>query len=515
MGLFGSKSDHPMADIKSAQKLLSDVPKNDPLKALLEITDWIESVTDNANFHADQRFEVLNLLDESARPHMRKLVREFFSSPALAKFQENRIWMALYAFFSHNELSYVKLLTAYRNSDKGNSAIRASLPLIAARGMYAVMGKLKMIAARYDPVEIQCWEHLGQFYLHATEHQYVNEQVKLYSTSTQGTSAKNIFASSLMWYAPGSTSLRPLHMHLAERITYHFCKHLVLESQATANSLLCFDPAHPGAPLRVTPETKTFAGMCFLGAGDVRPQLEALLKQLEKNIVPQDINLGGVYEADEVKVAARHLLSSWGAPPPMRRHARHQVKINMQVAVDLERILERGISAQDFENFSADAGISTWEVEDISATGFRCVLLVKNANGVKIGSLLATKPENVDHHAIGIVRRLSRDDRNQLHVGVEILSKQIENISLHTRVGSRKSAEQSALWLKMAADEKGEILLILSPHTFLMNRSMNTLLDGKGCLLIPLALLERGYDYDLARYRKVEEDANAAADEAY
>lgn len=515
MGLFGSKSDHPMADVKSAQKLLSDVPKNDPLKALLEITDWIESVTDSASFHADQRFEVLSLLDESARPHMRKLVREYFSTPALAKFQENRTWMALNAFFSHNELGYFKLLTAYRNGEKGSSSIRSAMPQITSRGLYALMGKLKMIAARYDPVEPQGWDHLAQFYSHAEEQQYANEEIRLYSTSTQGVSAKNIFASVLMWYAPGSTSLRPLHMHLAERLTFHFCKHLALNSQLTSSSLLGYDLARPGPPFRVTSETRVVAGMRFLGAGEVHPQLEALIRQLEKNIVPQDINLGGVYEADAVKVAARHLLSAWGAPPPMRRHVRRQVKVNMKVVVGFERILERGISVADLENFSADIGIATWEVEDISATGFRCVLPVKNAEAIKIGSLIGTQPENVGHHGVGIVRRLSRDDQNQLHVGVEILSKQIENISLHTRGSSRASAEQSALWLRMAAEEGGEIMLILSPHTFSMNRSMNTTLEGKGCLLIPLALLERGADYDLARYRKVEEDANAAPDEVY
>ena len=518
MGLFGSKSDHPMADIKSAQKLLSDVPKNDPLKALQEITDWLESVTDSASFSADQRFEVLSLLDEAGRPHMRKLVREYFTVPTLAKFQENRTWMALHAFFSHNEQGYFKLLTAYRNGDKGGSAIRAALPQIAARGLYAVMGTLKMAAARYDPVGIQNWEHLSQFYSHAEEQQYLNEQVKLYATSTQAISAKNIFASALMWYAPGSTSLRPLHMHLAERLACHFCKYLTVETQGTTNnSLVCFDLAHPGPPMRVTPESKTLSGMRYLGAGEVRPQLEILLKQLDKNIVPQEINLGGVYEADIVKVAARHLLSSWGAPPPMRRHVRRQVKVSMAVVVGFEKILERGINAGDFDQHfgSDDNGNFTWEVEDISATGFRCVLPVKNTEAVKIGSLIATKPQNVGHHGVGIVRRLSRDDHNHLHVGVEILSKQIENISLHTRGGSRASPEQGALWLRMAADEEGEIFLLLSPHAFSMNSSMNAMLEGKGCLLIPLALLERGADYDLARYRKVEEDANAAADEAY
>ena len=52
----------------------------------------------------------------------------------------------------------------------------------------------------------------------------------------------------------------------------------------------------------------------------------------------------------------------------------------------------------------------------------------------------------------------------------------------------------------------------MNPDTFSMNASLNTLFDGKRYLLIPLALLEKGADYDLARYRKVEEDVNSVAE---
>ena len=139
-----------MADIKSAQRLLQDVPKNDPLKAVQEITDWIESVRDQADFRADQLFEVLNLLDEAARPHSRKLVRDYFSPHVLTKFQENRTWMVLNEFFSHTEQAYHKLLTAYRDGVKGSSAIKPALPLIAARGIYAATGRLKFTATHLD-----------------------------------------------------------------------------------------------------------------------------------------------------------------------------------------------------------------------------------------------------------------------------------------------------------------------------------------------------------------------------
>ena len=144
MGLFGKKADHPMADMKSAQQLLNDVPRNDALKALQEITEWIESVRDNAEFAVDQRLEVLRLLDESARPFMRKLIYDYFSAQSLSKFQENRTWMGLNEFFSHLAQAYFKVLTDFRSGHKGSSTIKPFLPLVAARGIYALMGRLKL-----------------------------------------------------------------------------------------------------------------------------------------------------------------------------------------------------------------------------------------------------------------------------------------------------------------------------------------------------------------------------------
>ena len=168
-----------MADLKSAQELLKDLPRSDAIKALTEITDWIESVREYADFNLDQRFDVLNLLDETARPYMRKLVYEYFSTLSMPKFQENRTWMVLNEFFTQIEQAYFKILIGYRNGEKGNSAVKPLLPMITARGIYAVMGRLKFAAARYAQAEQILWDHLAEFYSHAESQQYLNESVQL------------------------------------------------------------------------------------------------------------------------------------------------------------------------------------------------------------------------------------------------------------------------------------------------------------------------------------------------
>jgi len=65
--LFGKRSDNPMADIKSVQALLDDLPKNDAIKSLAELTELVESLSVHGDFKLDHQFAVLRLIDETAQ----------------------------------------------------------------------------------------------------------------------------------------------------------------------------------------------------------------------------------------------------------------------------------------------------------------------------------------------------------------------------------------------------------------------------------------------------------------
>jgi hypothetical protein len=148
--------------------------------------------------------------------------------------------------------------------------------------------------------------------------------------------------------------------------------------------------------------------------------------------------------------------------------------------------------------------VQIWEVEDISVTGFRSVVPVARADGIKIGSLVGSKPENIDKWGAGIVRRLSRDDNGNLHVGVEVLSQQIEGVSLTVSGHEPEAGGQLALYLNRPGDASGEIWLLMKPDSYSPSRNLNMEMGGKEYLLLPAALVESGDDYDLARFRYME-----------
>ena len=510
LGLFSKKSDHPMADPKSAQQLLDDLPKNDNLKTLQEITGWIETVRSDENFRLDNRFDALRQLDETARPFERKLVRELFTSTTLTKFQENRLWAALNDFSGQISQGYGEVLIGCRDGDKGSSSLKSSRALIAARAIDSATAWLKCAALRYGPVDPAVWALLALCYTHAETEGYLDEMVALYPGLTEKSSVRAELAAALLWWICCAGTLKPQQVHLAERVTAHLSKSYTVETQPVAGTLLYFDMAQPTPPVRYTGEVAVRATLRFIGLGDAATKLEALIRTLDKDVIPDNLNLGGTYEAGAVLGVARRLAALWSEPPPMRRTARRRLNVNLHVAGGFSGVVEQTDVGLNFNSSTAES----WEVDEISANGFRCVLPPIQADKVKIGLLVGLKPENISHWGAGVVRRLGRDAKNNLHVGVEMLANRLEGVLLSESSQTGSADEQPALWLTKSDGDGGEALLLMKPDTFSMNRTMHMLVQGKKFLLMPLELVEKGEDYDFARYRKIEQD-EASEVEAY
>ncbi|WP_435627291.1 hypothetical protein [Candidatus Ferrigenium straubiae] len=501
-GIFGKKNDHPMADIKSAQALVDDLPKNDAYKSLTELGEWIESVADGADLRLDHQFVVLCLLDEAARPHARKLVRDYFTPQELNKFQENRLWLALDNYYRHAARAYCAVFGRYCGGDKGAAALKAQLPLLVARAVHALAGQLKYTCTRYGPVDKTVWNNLAQLYRHAEQQQYLETPLVLYPGGGE-TTVKGEVGRLLGWHGCGVSTLRPLYVHLTERIVGQYCARIEIGAQQDANSLFSFDLDRPAAPVHFKVGAAVQPSMRFVGMAKMQPEFASLVKTLEKGVVPDSLNLGGAYDAEPVREAVQYLLNYLTAPPS-RRSARRSIKVGLNVVSGFDGMIERTDIALNFSNELP----AYWDVEDISASGFRTILPVQGADGIRIGSLLGVQPEGVPHWGVAVVRRLMRDEASRLHAGAEMLANQIAGVNLSQSGGGGGFEDgQPALWLQAKAGEpSGEARLLMKAGAFSAHRSLQTRLNGKSYLLIPHRLQEKGFDYDLASFRVIEQE---------
>ncbi|GAB1231707.1 hypothetical protein UT4_01730 [Ferrigenium sp. UT4] len=505
LGLFGKKSDHPLADMKSAQALLDDIPKNDSFRALQEIGDCVEAIREQADsFRLDHEWAVLRLFDQAAQVHLRKLLHDYFAPQPLSQFQENRLWTLLDTYFTHSDSCHFDVLTRYRAGAKGAASIKADIPLLCARGIHAITGQLKLAAARYAMVDPALWRRLAAYYALAEVHDGMDAPLLLYPGVV--TSVAQSFGVLVLWYGSSVGSLSPLHSHIAERLLVALGGGIRVARTDDGAGLFAFDLAQPTPPMRATAGATAHPALRFVGVQGLRQPLADLLKTLDKGILPDGLNFyGAKYEVEQVRDIAQRLSQSLTLPPPARRNPRRKIKVNLKVANGFSRMLERsdlGLSfgAEDCEQ---------WEVEDISATGFRSVLPAARVNGVRIGSLLGCQPEGVAQWGACVVRRLSRDPEGNLHIGIEMLSPRIVGVPLLDAVNSDIPNVQIGMYLNRPNDGSGEAWLLMKQDAFVGSRSLKMQLDDKEYLLLPLALVEQGEDYDLARYRMMEQDTRS------
>ena len=507
LDMLKKQSDHPLASLKSAQQLLGNLPVDNAVKLLQEVSHWVEVATDPANkFRLDHQLAVLRLLDETAYPYLNKTINDYFTVQPLNAFHGNSMWAALNEYFTRVGHAYLSVLRAYRNDEKGSAAFKSALPLVTARGMVAVAGSLKCAAVRYALVDHELWSNLAEYYALAEVKQYLNEPLTLYAESDGSTTVQSVFAATLMWQACGVGSLNPLQMHIAERLITHLGGYLTIDGQYVASSLLAFDLRHSIPPMRLNGDSTLHPGLRYIGVSDAPQYLDELIKMLEKGKVPEKIKINAAYSAELVLDVARHLARYVSATPPLRRNPRRKISVNLCVANGFSELEEL---ADMRRNSMFEVG-ETWETEDISANGFLCILPAGRAGNVKVGELIGLQPEKVERWGAGIVRRLSRDAQNNLLIGVEMLSNQLVGVALsdHLNLGSY-AGEQRALYLNKPSDESGEAWLLMKPDTFSSKRSLEMTMDERRYLLMPLELLRQGADYDLARYRKMAQDTNS------
>lgn len=491
--LFGKKNDHPMADIKLAKTLLHDLPRHDPLKSVTELSDWIESVAICEDFKLSDQYAVLGLLDETARPIARKLAYEYFTLPEMNTGQGNLLSQALGSLSRYTVDAYCTLISRYCNGD--GAALKAQIPLLVARAMRAMREQVKYAAVHYGPYDETLWHRFAWLYSYAEQQQYLDVALNLYSALSAPTTIKREAGQLVVWYACGINTLRPRSMHLAERIIAQYGNSVETTACLSDQVLFGFDLAHPAAPMRINPDATLHPSMRYISLANMQAGLESLIRTLKKNVVPQELNLGGAFAAEWVLDAAQHVLTHLVAPQ-LRASPRRELSTAVEVVAGFENVY--GYCAGH-----ADCQGMQWLLENISAHGFSAVAPYRGTENLRIGTLLGMRGDA--QIEIAIVRRMLRDADGRLHVGVEMLANRVIEVTLDLGAACGKPA----LWLR-SDGEDGTARLLMQADAFSLQHSLKVSLDGRTYLMIPVKLLEKGVDYDLASYRVIEQDGDEA-----
>ncbi len=513
MALFGGgKPDHPMADIKLAKKLLTELPANDTAKALDEITFWLDSVTRTEGFKLDYRFELFDLLDQAAKTPQRKLAQEYLAADRHEKFRENKLWTTVFEFWRALGTAYTQCIEQFQSGAGGSGAIKKDLPLIIARTMRALTLQLKWILQRYGPVDDRLWGELGKLHMFAETKGIARTEIAIYPGAYGQSSVQQEFLKAAMLGVSSTDGLTPIKQEIAERTVAHFGNAYVLESAPGPGCNYYFDLSMRKPPARALKGVESNKMTRFFGAGKALAALDQVIRDIKsKDSVPSEINLGGTYDTDLVLSVLRHLALYWSDNPPARGSERRKIATRLTVVYGFQRMLKNISPADDVDSldFQAQDGTESWIVENVSDGGFGAIIPPVKGDWIKVGNLLGVQAETAQFWGTGVVRRITRDEYQQRRVGIQLLSKAVIPVKLSPAgtVSSFNATrdDEPAVLLSTAPDQNGEIDLLLRAGSYTPSQALEMNVRGKQYYLMPSKLVEGGEDFDWTKFKVVQQ----------
>jgi hypothetical protein len=495
-----ARPDHPIADIKQAKKVISELPVTDSVKALEQICFWLDSIADTDDFKTDLRFQLIDLLDQAAKYHQRKISQEYLSGQRLQKIRENMLWATAFRFWKLLSASYNRCVEDFQSGASGSSAIKKQLSVIIARALRALTLQLKWSLLRYGSIDDRIWGELGRLYSFAETQRNAMSTVEVYPGVHGQSSVRHEFLKAMMLSVSSTDALNMLEQDIAERAVAHFASRYVVQDQPSAGCTFLFDLSMRKPPARVQKGAKPVGDVLYFGAGDATMGLAELIAETrQRDSVPSDVNLGGTCGSGLVLEVLEHLALNWSDLPPSRSSERHKHTMRLSVAPSFSGLLNE-IEA-DIDNNSLDfTQTESWIVEDVSGGGYGAIIPQVKGDWIRVGALVGLQTETGNCWHAGIIRRISQQQR----VGIQLLSPFAIAVEVSpTRSGSSMETGRGgdrAVLLSKKPDEYGEITLLLRSDTFNPKQNLDMQVRDMNYLLLPSKLIERGDDFDCARF---------------
>jgi hypothetical protein len=494
-----------MADPKQARALLAEIPAKDSFKGLAEITDWLESLNGTEGFKLDRRWNLLDQLDQAAKPHERKLTQEYMA-PGVQKIRQGRIWATVFEFWRNLGAGYVKCVEAYQAGAAGSFAMRGNLPVLIARALRTSAQQLKWLLLGYGTIDARLWDEFGRLYLLAESKGLADKSVQLLPGNQAPTSVRQEFLKAMMLSISSPSGLQPLQIEIAERVVAHFADLFVMDASPLETGSSCFDLSMRKAPAHMRQNEPASSTLRYFTPGQAREGLARLIEYVTaQGVSPAEVNLGATYDPALLIGVLKHLALYWAPTPPARSSERKPAAEKLAVIHGFAEVLRNfdrvDGNSLDFSNDEPES----WIVENVSEGGYGAIVPSAKGEWVKVGSLVALEPETSTHWKTGVVRRIARDGTQSWRVGIEVLAKQ----SIPVRLAPAGQAStynttregEGAVLLSMRPDHRGEIGLLLRVASFTPGQPLEMQVRGKSYLLNPARLVEGGEEYDLARFK--------------
>jgi len=479
-----NKPDHPMYDAEEAKRLLAELPKDQPLKALDEITAWLGSFRGTPGFRLEPRIAVAMLLDQKGQPLCAELLHQYLAAPHLQDFRGMNLWRAIHNFMQEVAATYALCVDEYRQEKSPPEEIRERITVICVRLLRARAEQMKLELMRYLELEPEIWDGLYRYYRCAEENGLADVMVTAYPGNAIHTSPKRELLRALALSQSSPETLAPDQVEVSSRIAARMVSFFGFTDKPDEACPYFIDLDHPMAPGHAGKEPELMPGMRFFGMAKAIPRLEEIAHQNERGILSEERRFGNEFTPDGKLTVLKHLQQYWGGTYLHRMQERRIIHADIEVVhgfksisrlvahIELDQVV--GLSADEVSMLKERSGVGlaevqekytseNWMVQDLSTSGLGAVMPQVASSWAKIGALCGLKGRNADTWWVGMIRRLKTDHHNKVHAGIEILTK--KPLSVWLRALGRDVEKASNWETSSGAFDYDYLPVILLPDT--------------------------------------------------
>jgi len=499
----GGKVDHPLADAKRAKEIVDEISSAEPVKALGDAVDWLESVNQAADFKIELRIDAIEILDVAARKHQQRLLDDYFTAGTESKFQENRLYLAATKYWKTLGDACLQCVAQIESAKSIPSVLKPRVPVVAARGMRALTQQVKWVQFRYGKIEHDIWKSISVLYKFAETGGIVEHRVALYPGEQFVTSVRGEFLRVMMLWAAAPGSLSPVKQDVVEWVAGYFADKFLLQTRPEAEYVYFFDLDKAHLPQRWTRQTPVNPSARYFDAGDARQAVKNLADTTAAvGALPSAVDFGPNKNLDITVEVLRHLVTNWSRELPSRASEWRDTAMTLSIVHDFE-VVVGAIAPElgDGLDFTDALAHETWIAENVSQGGYGAVVPAGKDDWVQVGVLLGIKTEKEKTWSVGLIRRVKSDDYKQRRVGIQLISRTA--LPIQVRSSGAGGRPHRAILLNAEPSASGSMHVLVPQNAFTLRDNIIGMYgkdNERRCTLKPAGVLETGPDFIWARF---------------
>jgi hypothetical protein len=472
------------------------------IAAVGELAAYLDSVKTADRLPPIRALDIIEFVQGTGNALVDQITAQFLARPRATKFEHDRVHSAVHAYYGQLVEGYRFCLAHYQIGAAGAARLKPHLPRIVCCALDACAAQAKWALFRRNAIGERLWREIAELYLFASEMHLVEalytKADQLHCTPTQA------FVAPLMLTVSAPDALVPLQIEFACQIIEQLRGQFHVSAGPDVQTFYRLDLTAHAPPRRLRSDQESSTNVVYFGPGSAAANLSERIAASPDQALLSKLGCNVEMSEDLAQATVRHLLRYWSSELPKRAEERHRHTEHVTVIHEFDEVVA-GVGGLFLESpFVSNE--EQWIVENASSNGFGACVPPSSGSWLSVGSLIGLQRNEGSSWGAGVVRRLASDTSGNRYVGIEMLSHGGTAVTITAAKLSANGSNIPAggvvcVLLSAEGARSAEATLLMRPGLFSQSQEVLMRAYDHRYLLCPLHLVEKGEEFDLARYR--------------